>query len=61
MMKGRIEEILREVLPDIHNGGGKLSLVNRAAPSRRIIAITYCRDGLIHLTVLGFEIIPISR
>lgn len=60
MMKGRIEEILREVLPDIHNGGGKLSLVNRAAPSRRIIAITYCRDGMIHLTVLGFEIIPIS-
>lgn len=60
-MEGRIEKILGKVLPDIHNGGRKLSLVNRAAASCMIIAITNCWDGLIYLAILGFEIIPISR
>ena len=58
MMEGRIEEILRKVLPDIHNRRGKLSLVNRAAPSCRIIA--YYWDGLIRLALIGLEIIPVS-
>jgi hypothetical protein len=43
-MEGWIEKILGKVLPDIHNRGRKLSLVNRAATSCRIIAVTNCWD-----------------